>query len=105
MKKHLKITFICICAALTTACAPRFPRLPGLGRRRPPNSRVIVPSGHIPRAPKPKHQVIPKPPHPGAVWTPGIWKWNGRSHVWVPGVYKSHPGKGKKKGHSKGKKW
>lgn len=24
---------------------------------------------------------------PGYVWTPGVWRWNGRRHVWVRGYY------------------
>jgi hypothetical protein len=34
--------------------------------------------------PPPRHEVVPTV-HPGYVWVPGYWNWNGRSYVWVHG--------------------
>ena len=30
-------------------------------------------------------------PGPGYVWTPGYHRWDGRAHVWVPGVWVMPP--------------
>jgi hypothetical protein len=36
--------------------------------------------------PAPRVEVAP-PPRVGYVWTPGYWRWNGRRHVWINGVW------------------
>ena len=92
---------VCAMAALAIACAPRFPHRPGHPRR---SIKVGSPRHSVPRAPKLKREVIPKPPHTGAIWMPGVWTWNGQRHTWRGGYYKASPGRGKKIGHSKGKK-
>jgi len=38
--------------------------------------------------PAPRVEVVP-PPRVGYVWAPGYWRWNGRRHVWVSGVWVS----------------
>ena len=37
-------------------------------------------------------EVVPSP-HPGFVWAPGYWRWDGNRHVWVEGYWlQSRPG-------------
>jgi len=36
--------------------------------------------------PAPRVEVVP-PPRVGYAWTPGYWRWNGRRHVWINGVW------------------
>jgi hypothetical protein len=36
--------------------------------------------------PAPRVEVVP-PPRLGYAWTPGYWRWNGRRHVWINGVW------------------
>jgi hypothetical protein len=36
--------------------------------------------------PAPRVEVVP-PPRPNYVWTPGYWRWNGRRHIWINGVW------------------
>jgi len=37
--------------------------------------------------PVPRVEVVPRPPTPHHVWTPGYWAWSGHRHVWVAGRY------------------
>ena len=42
--------------------------------------------------PAPRVEVVPAP-RVGYVWAPGYWRWNGRKHVWVSGVWvQARPG-------------
>jgi hypothetical protein len=36
--------------------------------------------------PAPRVEVVPRA-RVGYVWSPGYWRWNGRRHVWVGGVW------------------
>jgi len=57
----------------------------------------------IGRPPPPERvEVIPAPPRPaGFVWDKGHWRWDGATHVWVPGHYirLPHPGAVRIPGH------
>jgi hypothetical protein len=43
--------------------------------------------------PPPPHpvEVVPVLPHPGWVWEPGYYRWDGVHYIWVPGVYVAPP--------------
>jgi hypothetical protein len=36
--------------------------------------------------PPPRYEVVPAPRY-GYVWAPGHWRWDGRQHVWINGVW------------------
>ena len=36
--------------------------------------------------PPPRVEVVP-PPRLNYQWAPGYWRWNGRRHVWIRGVW------------------
>jgi hypothetical protein len=43
--------------------------------------------------PQPRVEVVPPAPYPGAVWSPGYYRWHHRRHVWVDGHYmRQRPG-------------
>jgi len=37
--------------------------------------------------PAPEVEVVGVAPHPGWVWQPGYWNWQGDRHVWVNGAW------------------
>jgi hypothetical protein len=37
--------------------------------------------------PPPQVEVVGVAPHPGWVWEPGYWNWQGERHVWVAGTW------------------
>ena len=53
-------------------------------------AQVFVPMG----PPPVRRQAIPRRPHPGWVWQPGFQRWDGRSYIWMPGVWMAPPRRG-----------
>jgi hypothetical protein len=43
----------------------------------------------VPPPPPVRYEVVPAP-RSGYVWAPGHWRWDGRQHVWVGGVWMPH---------------
>lgn len=52
-----------------------------------PSTIVIAPTA----PPPPRVEMVPQPPAPVDVWTPGHWAWNGATWEWVPGQYIARP--------------
>jgi len=51
------------------------------------DARVYVRIG----PPAPVVEVRPAPPAPGLIWVPGYHRWDGRTYVWAPGVWRQPP--------------
>lgn len=51
-------------------------------------AQVVVRIGPPPRGPV---EVVPVVPHPGWVWQPGFYRWNGVRYIWIPGAYIQPP--------------
>lgn len=52
------------------------------------NAQIAV---RIGPPPPPPVEVVPVVPHPGWVWQPGFWRWNGFRYVWIRGAYIQPP--------------
>ena len=48
---------------------------------------VVVPTA----PPAARVEVVPAPPHAGAVWQQGYYRWNGHEHEWNAGRYADAP--------------
>ncbi|HEU0035213.1 MAG TPA: YXWGXW repeat-containing protein [Kofleriaceae bacterium] len=55
--------------------------------------RELTVEAPTPPPAEPAHVEAPVEPQPTktAVWTPGVWQWDGRVYVWVPGAWRIPP--------------